>query len=84
MSANTDKNQVIADAVLATVDGAKIATSGIIILEYIDADGEPNLATRLIGDPPQWQIAGMLRAGVIANDEDHRRSFFPDEEGDDD
>ena len=55
-----------------------IHTNAILILEYLDQDGEPNL--RLIStDMPTWQRIGILHA-VIAGDHHDIINAFEDDD----
>lgn len=47
---------------LIEADGPIMVTAWVAMIEYIDKDGEPQLAP-LCSDVPQWRMTGMIDAG---------------------
>ena len=58
-----------------------IPTNAVIIIEYLDEDGEPNL--RVIStDMPTWARIGLLHAVLVGDHHDIINAFQDDEASD--
>lgn len=60
---------------LIDVEGPVMVTSWVAMIEYIDKDGDTQLAP-LCSDMPQWRMTGIIDAGREALLDDF---FFADE-----